>query len=175
LMTLQTAIDAAYRANEQKLAAQVQIPAHALNVEDELLVNRFGQWCKANGVHGPIGARPTTCAAYLSGLSDDFFEAAEAIRHAHQLHQQPCPISTDAVRTVLGGKLDVEPPRSWNAHEKLMWAELPPEIRRIITHRENERDTALKRKFNELTELKRQETAPASKPVATEANHHVHS
>ena len=68
------------------------------------------------------------------------------------------PIATAAVSAVLDRIVKVEPPRSWGTAERSEWARLPPTIRETITRREKDRDVALKRKFNELAELKKRQT-----------------
>jgi hypothetical protein len=48
---------------------------------------------------------------------------------------------------------DTEAPRSWNAEEKLKFDELlPPEIRRIVSKREADRDRELRRSQNRLAD-----------------------
>jgi hypothetical protein len=165
---LDQAIAAAFEANETKLAARVSTPATTLDHHQRALFSAFEHFCRSNGVRA-IPAAPAIVACYLRTClaEGDALAAAEAVRMAHQAHGLPCPVSTHVVRAQLNEMLEDKPPRSWRASEQLLWAALPPEIRGIISRRERERDLALRRKQNELAELKRQTaTAPESKPVA---------
>jgi hypothetical protein len=59
-------------------------------------------------------------------------------------------------------------PRSWPREDKVRFAELDPDIREIISKRENDRDKELRRLQNKVAaDLQRQTaTAPEAKPVA---------
>jgi hypothetical protein len=152
---LDQAIQSAYEANEQKLRGKIPSPSVTLDPHQRAFLAGFDQWCRANGVRS-FPAAPAAIAVYLrASLSEgDALAAAEAIRLAHQAHGLPCPVSTNVVRAQLNVMLDDKPPR-WKPDEQLLWAALPPEIRGILTRKERERDTALRRKQNELAELKR--------------------
>jgi hypothetical protein len=143
-LTLDHAISAALEFNEQKLSKKVPLPPTRLSEQQALLAEHFGIWCRQRGVRS-LPARPTTIALYLQTALADAFAAAEAIRVAHQVHSLPCPVSTDVVRLQLNELMSDKPPRSWRAEEKLLWCELPPEIRKVIKRREQEDAAAVRR------------------------------
>jgi hypothetical protein len=154
-VTLDNAIGAALNFNEQKLSKNVPLPPTRLSEEQAIAFELFAVWCRQNGVRS-LPARPTTIALYLQTALADPFAAAEAIRMAHQMQGLACPISSSVVRAVLNELLsDHKPPRSWRAEEKLLWAELPPEIRSVIARREQERDRAVRIAQCELAELRK--------------------
>jgi hypothetical protein len=143
-LTLDHAIAAAFEFNEQKLSKKVPLPRTGLTEEQAIVFELFAVFCRQNGVRS-LPARPTTIALYFQTPLADAFAAAEAIRVAHQVHALPCPVSTDVVRFRLNELLDDKPPRSWRAEEKLLWCELPPEIRKVIKRREQEDAAAVRR------------------------------
>jgi hypothetical protein len=143
-LTLDHAISAALEFNEQKLSKKVPLPPTRLSEEQAIAFEHFAIYCRQQGVRS-LPARPTTIALYLSTALADAFAAAEAIRVAHQVHSLPCPISTDVVRFRLNELMSDKPPRSWRAAEKLLWCELPPEIRTVIKRREQEDAAAVRR------------------------------
>ena len=118
-------------------------------------------------------ARPATCAAFAATEAANGRDAQgicsllAAIEALHDHHDFSNPVATAAVSSVLNRIVKTAPPRSWGTAERSEWAKLPPAIRETITRRENERDIALKRKFNELAELKKRHAA------ADEAVHNV--
>jgi hypothetical protein len=145
-LTLDHAISAALEFNEQKLSKKVPLPPTRLSEEQAIAFELFAVWCRRNGVRS-LPVRPSTLAVYLqSGVAgSDPFAVAESVRIAHQIHGLPCPVSTDVVRLQLNNLLDEKPPRSWRADEKLLWCELPPEIRKVIKRREQEDAAAVRR------------------------------
>jgi hypothetical protein len=66
------------------------------------------------------------------------------------------------------------PRPSRHGDQRAAWAALPIQVRGIITARERERDTALKRKFQELHELKLRLLSGADKPVQTNEKDYQH-
>jgi hypothetical protein len=156
---------AAWETNERKLAATLPPAARAelsSDCHDRLAV--FVSYCKSQNVrHCP--ARPATCAAFAAAEAANGRDARgvisllTAIGELHDHHGFSNPVATATVSAVLDRVVKTEPPRSWAAAEKSDWARLPPTIRETITRREKERDVALKRKFNELAELKKRYAA----------------
>jgi hypothetical protein len=78
------------------------------------------------------------------------------------------PVTTAIVRAALETIIKTDPPRSWPREDKVRFAELDPDIREIISKRENDRDKELRRLQNKVAaDLQRQTaTAPEAKPVA---------
>ena len=149
-----------WEANERKLAGTLPPTAKtelSADCRDRLAI--FVNYCKSQNVrHCP--ARPATCAAFAAAEAADGRDAQgicsllAAIEALHDFHGFSNPVATAAVSAVLDRIVKTEPPRSWGTAERSEWARLPPAIRETITRREKDRDVALKRKFNELAELK---------------------
>ena len=65
------------------------------------------------------------------------------------------PVRCVLPRMALEGIVKTDPPRSWPSSSKAEWSLLPVDIRHILVEREQQRDTALRRKQNELAEEKK--------------------
>ena len=64
------------------------------------------------------------------------------------------PTVSRAVHFVLDQIIKTEPPRSWSKEDKLLFMSLPAQIRAVIARREQERESGLRRKQNELEWLR---------------------
>jgi hypothetical protein len=75
-----------------------------------------------------------------------------------------------------GGDPDavIAPPRSWPAEMRAQFAELPPDLQRVIADRETERDAAFNRQVNEAAERRRAAEAELQ-AAATERRHYLAS
>ena len=51
---------------------------------------------------------------------------------------------------------ETEPPASWTAEAKELWAKLPPDVREVISSRETERERAINLKLQETSALRQQ-------------------
>jgi hypothetical protein len=122
--------------------------------EQRALFRNYELYCQRVGVSRSFPATPALAAAWLQTLDDAHLEAAVAALVA--IHDQlglSNPCATLACRTVLERRLRTECPRSWDKEARQLFASLPPEVRAILTARENARDAALRRKQNELAAL----------------------
>jgi hypothetical protein len=110
-------------------------------------------WCRQHGVAQALPLSPAAVATFLEAQSvPDLLPLVGAIEALHDYRGVANPCATAAVRTVLERRLTIELPRSWTAEDRRLFASLPPEVRAVIFKRETARDTALRRKQNELSE-----------------------
>jgi hypothetical protein len=79
----------------------------------------------------------------------------DAVERAHDAAGLSNPVRCGLPKLALERILKTELPRSWPAASKAEFALLPVDIRRVISEREQQRDTALRRKQNELAEEKK--------------------
>ena len=108
-------------------------------------------------------ANPYVVAAYLRWLMDmnvgGIPDLLRGIEEVHAVNGLANPVQTFPVRELLSELASKEPPgpppRSWPKADQLLWAELPPAIRAVISKRDRERETALRRMQNELAEMKK--------------------
>jgi hypothetical protein len=91
-----------------------------------------------------------------------------AIERLHDYHGLANPIATSCVRNELLRLQAIEPPRSWPAPAKLMFAALPPEIRAVVAKIEESRSRWFRNKQNDLAEELKRLRGSADKPAATE-------
>jgi hypothetical protein len=148
---LVTAIQQAYVTHEKRIQDALQLERPPLGAAERKLLEPFQAWCGSRGVR-PLPATPATVAAYIQSLPEGQISAAlDAIQAAHDYIGVSSPVGSHSVRTVLAHRLTIfSAPRSWRRDEQLLWDQLPPEIKRTITRREADRDTALRNKQNEL-------------------------
>jgi hypothetical protein len=64
---------------------------------------------------------------------------------------------------VLETIVTIDPPRSWPATDKVAFALLPPDTRRVIADRERERDRALRNAQHKIAAERRQQMNGAGK------------
>jgi hypothetical protein len=151
-MTLTEAIERAYSQNEQTLATQIAAPRLEYDAER---LQQFADWCKERGVR-PLPAAPATIAAFVRDLRPEEIPAVLAdIEALHSNANLANPIATTPVRAVLQEILKLDPPR-WNKPEQLLWAALPPEVRGVISRRDKQTSTLIRRLQNENADLKKQ-------------------
>lgn len=164
-MTLADAIQQAHDANEQKLSAEIRIPA--LEPDATILLESWNRFAAFHGIRN-LGVRPQVVAAFVRAEASLGVEppkialALSAIELLHDRHGFANPVATAVVRAELERILKIDAPRSWRKTEQLMFASLPPEIRAVIARRDRERETAMRRAQNEAAEAKRQAEKPAT-------------
>lgn len=159
----------------------LDVPQRRLSVDELDRWNRFSAYCERESVR-KLPAKPATVASYFIDAArmgvrpEEIFSVLEAISIAHDYHGLSSPVHTAATRAAIqqvGGT--TSPPRSWSKEDTVCWPLLPQEVQRTICRRETERDVALKRKFNELAELKKryavaEETALSERNIENECS-----
>jgi hypothetical protein len=137
-------------------------PARSLSVPVDIR-DRFGlfeKWCSDKSVRR-LPAKPWVVAAFILDQTANGRDAQgclallAAIEAVHDVHSLSNPTATALVRSALESIIKSDPPRSWPEEDRASWATLPPDIRAIIARRENDRDRELRRKQNEISELKK--------------------
>lgn len=163
---LADAIAKAHLLNEEKLTAGVQVSVQ-LDPDAELRLEAFNRFCTKYGVRN-CPAAPKVVAAFCRAEEKLGTEPRKvsltlsAIELLHDRHGLANPVATAPVRAQMEKIFQIEPPRSWPKAEQLMFASLPSEIRAVISRREKERETVLRRAQNEAAETKRQAEKPAT-------------
>jgi hypothetical protein len=171
-MDLRAEIEAAKEreltANENAIASCFPPPPR-LSEEVKMAVVPFLQWCETQRVRA-LPARPASVAAFVCSLKDQnisrqiVVETLSAIEALHIAAAVANPVATPIVSATLGSSID--PPRSWTKADKEFFKTLPLHAQEIIAHREQERETHLRRTQNALAEQRRQlKTAADLKPV----------
>jgi hypothetical protein len=152
---------AAFEKAEAELAATLpDTPRPLIDPETKSRLEAFLHWCNEKNVRF-CPARPTTVAAYVRfqaalGVSEDKILAGlAAVEALHHYHGLASPTQSPALDAALDEVLTTVPPRSWNADEKVLFAQLPPTIRKVIARREEDRERWFRRQQNE-TATKRQ-------------------
>jgi hypothetical protein len=167
-MTLADAIEQQTAANEERLSAGIRVSMQ-LDADAALRLDSFNRFCTQHGVRN-CPSRPSTVAAFVRSEKSLGTEphkialALSAIELLHDRHSCANPVATAVVRKELERILQIEAPRSWSKAEQLMFASLPGEIRAVISRREQQRETALRRAQNKAAEAKRQ-SGGADKPA----------
>jgi hypothetical protein len=151
--------------NEKTLAVKLAeaLPPLASELDGATLrrLQVFVSFCNDNGIRY-CPARPATVAAFILAqvgngeIQDRVLELIAAIELLHDKHGLANPVATGIARRALGHVSKIEPPRSWLAHEKLLFLSLPPDIQAPITRRDNDREKVMRRLQNETAELRRQ-------------------
>jgi hypothetical protein len=157
---------------EAKVAAELTIQPRAVELTPEVLArfDRFSKWCAVKQCRR-LPARPKTIAAFvleqdaLGHSAQQIISVLDAITLAHDHHGLPNPTQTAIVSAALATFVKVEPPKSFNEAEKAEWVRLPPPMRQTVATREHQRDKAIKRKFQELADLKKRLQGEAE-PIA---------
>jgi hypothetical protein len=145
-------------ANEQALA-QLFPRAPELSPEAQQHLVPFVQWCEVQRVRS-LPARPASCAAFAQwqrdlGVPGEKISATlAAVEQLHFAAGQSNPIATPLVRTLTAAST-IEPPRSWTRDEQSLFRELPVEVQLVVSRRERDRETTLRRAQNEAADLRR--------------------
>jgi hypothetical protein len=172
---LQRAKIQAWDEAEQRLAAELKLDVSAPVLSTDLLErwDRFAIWTASRGVR-KCPARPATCAAYclaqheMGATAQAILAMLAAIEAIHDHHNLPNPVRTAIARAALGMIVKVDPPKSWPAADRVLFAQLDPAIRQIIADRERDRDRALRRLQNEAAESRKAATNGAANKARSE-------
>jgi hypothetical protein len=83
------------------------------------------------------------------------------------------PVKTAIVSGALQTVIKTDPPKSWSKEDRVLFAQLPPDIRQIIADRERDRDRALRQAQNRAAEVRknRQTNGAESKSVKHKDDH----
>jgi hypothetical protein len=164
-LNLADAIQKAYVENERAMAAQV--PRYQMDDDSKRGIVPFVKWCGDHGVRS-LPAAPASIAGFVRFMGKDqeaVASALVAIAAMHDQHQLPSPTATACVRAALAETLELKPPRSWTEAEKLLFSDLPAEVRTIVSHRDHQRHTEMRRLQNEVADLKKRHSGADNKPA----------
>jgi hypothetical protein len=145
--------------------------APELATGDLELLQPWLRWCKEKSVrHCP--AKPYSVAAFILdqhklGQIEGIFDTLAAIERLHDKFTLANPVLTPIVGVAIERTTTIKSPRSWPKADCALAATLPPQIRWRIETREQERDAGLRRKHNELAELRKklEQQIDSAKPV----------
>jgi hypothetical protein len=152
---LVAALDEGERNLAQSLGDLIVAPD--LSPGDQELLKPWLTWCKDKSVrHAP--AKPWCCAAYAIDRAKrgiDGQQIVSELRAISRLHfkfglADPC--SGPVIDAALGRIVPERPPRSWRKDEWSDWWSLPATIKAAIERREKERETAVRRLQNEVSD-----------------------
>ena len=156
-MDLAQEIASAVARNEAQLAKSIAAPTVSLDADAQDRLRCFVDWCKERGVR-PLPAAPATVAAFIKSLAhwatNDIVDLLINIEELHSNNNLANPAATTVVRAVLQDILKLEPPH-WNKSEQLLWAALPPEVQAVISRRDKQTSTLIRRLQNHNAELKK--------------------
>jgi hypothetical protein len=168
---LQDQINTAFDNGERLLAASLPFEWRPKELSHDQQ-HRFGvfvEFAKQKCVRA-CPAAPTSVAAFVIDRHSDGVPAQqilallEAITAAHNYHGSLAdPCAAQIVRQALGEVIHIEPPRSWRAEDKVLFATLDPMVRDVIARRESERDAWLRRQQNKAAEERKALANGASK------------
>jgi hypothetical protein len=174
-------IAAALDAGERRVAetlgrliepAQVELTDHVRTRFAE-----FAKWAGEQSVRA-CAAKPATVAMWVLSHRDlgahsimDMLAAVEAV---HNYHGLSVPTKSAIVCRALEALFKSEPPRSWPAADKLLFATLPETIKQIIGRRERDRERELRRAQNLAAELKRNSQPDTAQPVEQKEKESTH-
>ena len=157
-MNLAVEIERAHDRNEAALAQSLNTPKAEFDAIALDRLRYFTDFCKEHGVR-PFPAAPGTVAAFIRSLAhwatNDIMDVLSDIEALHSNNNLANPIATIPVRLILTEILKLDPPR-WNKSEQLLWAALPPEVQAVISKRDKQTSTLIRRLQNENAELKKQ-------------------
>ena len=158
-MSLAAEIASAVARNEAQLAKSIAVPTVSLDVDAQMRLQHFADYCKSVGVR-PLPAAPATCAAfakteYTRGASADAILATlQDIEALHSNNNMANPVATTAVRSVLEEILHIEAPRSWPQATRPLFNSLPIEVRAVIKKRQDQNDRAVRLAQQEAADLR---------------------
>jgi hypothetical protein len=166
-------LDAGDKRTAAEFAKRIQLPARELSADIRTRLDAFNKWAISKQARR-CPAKPAAVALFILEQADlgvPVQHALAQINAIEQLHDRwslANPVRTAIVRAALATFIKTDPPRSWPREDKVRFAELDPDIREIISKRENDRDKELRRLQNKVAaDLQRQTaTAPEAKPVA---------
>jgi hypothetical protein len=174
-VNLADAIQKAHVENERAMAAQ--LPRYVADDDAKRGVAPFVRFCGERGVRA-LPAAPASIAAFVRFVGKDQEALAEALAGVaamHDQHQLPSPTATACVRAALAETLELKPPRWWTEAEKLLFSDLPAEVRTIVSRRDHQRETDMRRLQNELADLKKRQGAADERTVIAKDTNDEHS
>jgi hypothetical protein len=144
---------AALDAGETALQSIAPSALVELRADDLELLRPWLAWCKEKSVrHAP--AKPHVVAAFI--IDQGNVDVLAAIDRLHQKFGLSTPVMTAIVGAAIERVIPIKLPRSWPKEDCALVATLPAQVRHRIETREQERDAGLRRKHNELAELRKQ-------------------
>jgi hypothetical protein len=143
---LQDQINAAFDNGERLLAASLpfETKPKVLSHDELERVRRWVSWAEERCVRA-VPAKPASIAMFVveekagGRPAEQILSLLRAIEALHFHHLLANPVATPVVRQALEEVIHIEPPRSWRAEDKVLFATLDPMVRDVIARRENER------------------------------------
>jgi hypothetical protein len=141
---------------------KLDLPPRSLSADTLAHIRTFENWAKAKGVR-KCPCKPFVLACFiqehhaLGVQSEQIIAIVKAVDDLHQYHSLASPLYTQAARSALAQAVDVTSPRGWNKDERVAFdALVDPLIRQAVSRHEWLRDRDLRRRQNEISELKKQ-------------------
>jgi hypothetical protein len=150
--------------NEGKIRSELKLdlPPRSLSADTIAHIRTFESWAKAKGVR-KCPCKPFVLACFIQehhalGVpSEQIIAIVKAVDDLHQYHSLASPLYTQAARSTLAQAVEVPSPRGWNKDERVAFdALVDPLIRQAVSRHEWLRDRDLRRRQNEISELKKQ-------------------
>jgi hypothetical protein len=178
-MSLTTAIQLAQEKNESVLAQSIPPAKPELDSEGLMHLRHYAAWCKQRGVRF-CPSKPSTIAAFIRSEAANavppakLFAAMLAIEAMHDSQNESNPVACAAPRAELmrimdatdkkditiegqaqlAKVLDVRAPESWNKSERLLFDDLPPAVKGVISRRDEQQRRAVRHAQNEAAQLR---------------------
>jgi hypothetical protein len=121
----------------------------------------FGKWCIVRGVRS-LPAMPAHVACFISDLAaaeksiKQIWPLVQEISQTHLSNNLADPTAGGLVGEVINSIALIERPRSWAKTEEERWKSLPYDMQVFLSHREQQRDTAVRRAQNEAADARKQ-------------------
>ena len=135
--------------------------ARSLSADTIAHINTFANWAKTKGVR-KCPCKPFVLAAFIQEHNalgvppEQIITIVKAVDDLHQYHALASPLYTQVARAALDQAIKVTAPRGWNKDERGAFdALVDPLIRQAVSRHEWLRDRDLRRKQNEISELKK--------------------
>jgi hypothetical protein len=178
-------LDAGDQRTAAEFAKRISLPPIDLSAGVRAALDPFNLWAsKRHARRCP--AKPTTVALFaleqadMGVAMDTILAQLSAIEAMHCKFSLANPVRTAAVRSAMETIVKADPPRSWPKKDKAAFAMLPSDIRLILSKRQEQMDTELRRLQSKVArelELRRMNGAekPESIHIETEKveNHEV--
>ena len=121
----------------------------------------FGKWCIVRGVRS-LPAMPAHVANFIADLAaaeksiKQIWPLVQEISQAHVSRGFADPTAGGVVGDMINSVALIDRPRSWPATEDGRFKSLPYDVQSFLSHRESQRDTAVRRAQNEAADLRKQ-------------------
>jgi hypothetical protein len=154
---------AAWDRGEAQLRSQLtlDIPKRELSADTIAHIDTFANWAKTKGVR-KCPCKPFVLACFIQEHNalgvppEQTIAIVKAVDDLHQYHALASPLHTQVARAALSQAVKVTAPRGWNSDERGAFdALVDPLIRQAVSRHEWLRDRDLRRKHNEISELKK--------------------